>query len=192
MGLTKKKTTKPKCLLLDANIIIESYKLGIWERLVERLTIAIPSVIIQNEARFFAQKNTGVLAPINLSELINQGKIIELAADSSDLIALAQVFDQVFIQGIHPGEYEALSLLYAGKAEECFLCTGDKTTIWALALLGMSDRGVSLERVLSESGLQCKLSYWFEDHFFQKNINIGQQKRIQGDGLIPEKKKRKQ
>ncbi len=33
-----------KCVLLDANIIIESHKVGVWEKLVERVEIVVSIV----------------------------------------------------------------------------------------------------------------------------------------------------
>lgn len=187
MGLTKKKITKPKCLLLDANIVIEAYKLGIWDQLIERFSIAVPSIVVKNEALFYSKKDRGIPEPINLPDLIIQGKIVEIGADSNDLLTLDQNFDLAFKEGLDPGEREALAIIMCGKAAEYFLCTGDANAIQALALLGLSELGISLEKVLLSVGLERKLSFWFRDDFFIRNIRIGQKKKIQGEGIRSEK-----
>jgi len=181
--LTKKKTTKPKCLLLDANIVIEAFKLGAWDQLIERISIAVPSIVVKNEALFYSKKDRGIPEPINLPDLIIQGKIVEIEADSSDLLTLDLNFDLVFQEGLDPGEKEALALMWCGKADEYFLCTADANAIQALAILGLSESGISFERALLSVGLERKLSSWFRDDFFIRNIRIGQKKKIQGEGI---------
>ena len=37
-----------KCVLLDANIIIESHKVGVWEKLIDRVEIVVSSIVAYN------------------------------------------------------------------------------------------------------------------------------------------------
>ena len=77
--MTKKGTTL-KCVLLDANIIIEAYKLGIWEELIERVEFTVSSIVANDEVLFFSKQENKIPTPINLRSLIEEGKINELSA----------------------------------------------------------------------------------------------------------------
>lgn len=186
MVLTKTKTTKLKCLLLDADVVIEAYEIEVWEELISRIKVAVPSVVSHDEALFYSEKAAAIPPAIDLPHLAKQGRIYELTASSDDLEAVRAVFDLAFIEGLHAGETEALALLLSGKAEDCLFCTGDRLAIQALALLGLADRGISLEEVLTRIGLQRALRFQYGEDFFKRNIRIGQQRRITGDGLARE------
>ncbi|MCL0074327.1 hypothetical protein M1O17_03965 [Dehalococcoidia bacterium] len=177
------KIIKPKCLLLDANIIIKAYELEIWLPLILRVDTVVPSTVVANEALFYTRKTGGIPEEINLRTLIGEGRITEKVATIDELNDLYHLFDRVFIEGLHIGESEALALLYAGKVPEVYFCTGDAIAIKALAMLRMSDRGIAMEEVLGAFGLQRKLEKQYTTAFFQENIKRGQENLITGQGL---------
>jgi hypothetical protein len=41
-----------KCVLLDAYIIIESHKVGVWEKLIDRVEIVVSSIVAHKESHF--------------------------------------------------------------------------------------------------------------------------------------------
>lgn len=57
-----------KCVLLDACIIIEAYKIEIWDKLIERVEISVASSVVQKEALFY--KEGSIPKPIKLNDLI--------------------------------------------------------------------------------------------------------------------------
>lgn len=177
------KTTKPKCVLLDANIVIKAYELGIWQMLVQRCELILPSIVVHDEALFFRREIHGVPEEIDLRVLIEDGKITELSATVEELASLRTVFDRVFIEMLDPGEVEALALLKAGKALGASFCTGDAPAIQALAMIGMSARGISMGRLLESIGLTKRLKKQFTKRFFKENLRLGQQNRITDQGL---------
>jgi hypothetical protein len=177
------KTTKPKCLLLDANVIIKAYELGVWLSLIERVDVIVPSIVVVDEALFYTRKISGVPEEINLRILIDEGKITEMAATAEELSDLYRIFDRVFIEGLHPGESEALALLRAGKVLESRFCTGDAVAIKALAMIRMSDRGIAMEELLAKFGLQRRLEKQYTSAFFRENIKRGQENLVTGEGL---------
>ena len=65
----KMRIMKPKFVLFDANIIIEAYELGIWETLVERVEVYVPSIVVHDEARFVKYEIGRIPEEINLSAL---------------------------------------------------------------------------------------------------------------------------
>ncbi len=94
----------PKCVLLDANIIIEAYKMGVWEKLIEKVEIIVSSIVAHDEALFYSKKEGGVPEPINLKNLIEEGKIKEISASQEVIAEFLNKFDRVFVEGLHLGE----------------------------------------------------------------------------------------
>lgn len=177
------KTTKPRCVLLDADVVIEAHELGIWQTLIERSKVLLPSIVVHDEALFFRRDIGGIPEGINLPILVQAGKVIEVAATIEEIVALRALFDRVFIETLHDGEIEALALLKAGKALGSLFCTGDAHAIQALAMAGMPERGISLETLLRSIGLGRRLRKQFTEGFFKQNLRVGQVNRVTGQGL---------
>ena len=178
------RTTRLKCVLLDANVVIEAHSVGVWQKLLDRCQIMIPSIVVRNEVLFYSRETNGIHEDIYLPKLVQDGKVIELAATAEDLDSLYGTFDSVFVEGIDPGEAEALALLKSGKTPEACFCTGDAPAIRALAMLGMSQLGISMETLLKRLGFQRKLEhFWFTEEFFQENLTRGSINRVTGEGL---------
>lgn len=172
-----------KCVLLDANIIIEAYRLGIWEKLVENCEISVSSIVARDEALFWSRKEGGIPEEINLQILISGGKIKEFSASDTEMGTFLNKFDSVFVQGLHAGENEALALIMHGKIIDTFYCSADATAIQALAMIGCSELGISMEAMMKKSGITKRLRRHYTDKFFKDNIKIGRQNLITGQGL---------
>jgi len=173
-----------KCVLLDANIIIEAYKMGVWEKLIEKVEIIVSSIVAHDEALFYSKKEGGVPEPIKIKNLIEEGKIKEFSASQEEIAEFLNKFDRLFVEGLHIGESESLALIMNCKLDDTLFCSGDATAIQALAMIGFSDLGISFEILLKKTGLQKKLRKHFLEKFFKENINIGAQNLITGQGLI--------
>lgn len=74
MELKRERDTRPRLVLLDANIIIEAHTLGIWQGLVKNVDISVPSTIIHVEAKFFFSKREDRTI-IDLSSEVERGLI---------------------------------------------------------------------------------------------------------------------
>jgi len=172
---------KPKCVLLDANIIIETHNLGVWGVLVDTLELVVSSIVAREEALFYV--NGELPQAINLERLISEGKIAEIQATAEQIYSMIGYFDRNFIEGLHEGETEALALVKANSVGEALYCTGDAIAIQALAMLGHSETGISLESLLKQFGLQKQLDKQFTAKFFRTNIEFGRENRITGRGL---------
>ncbi len=172
-----------KCVLLDANIVIEAYKLGIWENLIEKVEIAVSSIVAHEESLFYSIQENKIPESINLKSLIDEGKIKELSATREKMANFLYQFDSVFVQGLHDGEVESLSLIMSGKAADLLFCSSDAVALKALAMIGHSDAGISMESLLRKTGLQRSLSKQFTDNFYKAQIDMGNQNFITGQGL---------
>lgn len=172
---------KPPLVLLDANVIIEAYEFGVWGTLVISFQLAIPSVVARHEAKYFDY--AGQRSQIDLSSSVNQGKIKVLEADATEIADLMDQFDPLFSESIDPGEQEALALMLANRCPEHSFCSADARPLQALAMLGMSDRGISFEDLLRRIGQNQSLDAHFTKALLERQIKEGQRRRIQGDGL---------
>lgn len=181
--MVMKKTTpaKQKCVLLDACIIIEAFNLGVWESLIERAEVLVSSIVAHEETLFHVKGR--LPEPINMKRLIAEGKVQEFAATASQMAGLRLCFDRRFVEGLHEGELEALALIHENLVGEALYSSGDANAIRALAMLGHSDRGISMERLLKTTGLQKTVAPQFGDSLFRRCIGEGKQSRITGEGL---------
>jgi len=114
-----------KCVLLDANVIIEAHKIGVWEKLVERVEIVVSSIVAHKESLFYSELEGGIPEPINLKRLIQDGKIKEISASSEEMADFSNYFDRVFLFGLDDGEIESLSLIKSGKLQDTLFCSSD-------------------------------------------------------------------
>lgn len=169
---------KSRLVFLDANIIIEAHRLNIWNHLVGQFEVVIPSFILDNEVRYFTSGRNGQKTSIDLSADEKAGKIKRETALPSDFQKLESNFKQVFVDGLDPGEKEALAILYSGRFEAHRFCTGDGAAIRALSVLSLQFQGVSFETLMTESGQKAKdFKRHFQEEFFKKNIAQGSVER---------------
>lgn len=171
---------KPNSVLLDANIVIEAHAVGIWGSLIRSYGIVVPSIVVHREAKYFRGPSRS--GGINLATAVSRSEIKEISATLEQLADLAAQFDSLFIESIDPGEHEALACML-DNSDGLQFCTADARPIQALAMLGMSAQGISFERLLGYIGLQPRLDEWFQQFFFDEQIEEGQRRRIQGDGF---------
>lgn len=164
-------------------IVITAHQEGIWLPLIEAFEIIVPSIIARDEVFFYSEKLRGIPKEINLPDLAADGKITELAATVEELRSLSDLFDTVFLEGLHEGESEALALLLSGKTKEAYFCSSDAKAIQALAMIGLSEQGVSFEELIKASGLRPLSDHHYSENFFKRNIKTGQENRITGTGM---------
>ena len=90
-------------------------------------------------------------------------------------------FDLAFGPTLDSGEIESLSIL--PKRNDLIFCTFDKAAIMALVLLRIAHRGISLERVLLECGLNRHLERKHSEKKFKYILKQAKQMRVMGQGL---------
>ena len=175
--------TKPKLLLLDADIVIGAHQYGVWESLLDAADIAVAETVARTEAQFYSKEAAGIPVEINLPRLIEEGRVTELSASLEDIASISSIFDGNNRVELHPGEMESLALLYSNNADGRLFCTADAVAIQAAAMLGMSEQAIALEKVLTNTGLQHSLSHQYTDEYFQRLIRKGQERRMMGEGV---------
>ena len=176
-----KKISKPRCVLLDACIIIEAHALGVWESLIEKVEIVVSSIVAHEEALFYIKGE--LPSALDLQTLIIEGKIKEIEATAPEMASLIGNFDASFADVLHPGEIEALALIQLQKTGDAMYCSCDGFALKALAMLGHAEKGISMEALLQSIGRSKNVKSQFSEKFFQEKIAQGQSNRVTRTGL---------
>ena len=167
-------------LLLDANVIIKLFELGIWSAAVEKCDFLIARTVVEHEAEFYFD-DEGQEA-IDLDDDIQNGRIQVVEVSADDLSSFLQRFDALYLERLDPGEAESLAYL-AGSNDPCLICSSDAIVFRVLAQLGLPEQGMSLEEILQSIGLGRTLPKQFTKAFRQQWTRRGQEEKIRGLGL---------
>jgi len=149
-----------KLIILDANVIIIAHKIGFWKQLISYYKIHIPATIIA-ESKYF-ENSFGQKININLSEELKNNSIFKIEASVQEMQLLYKNFKPNFVESIDDGEKEAC----------------------ALAIMELSEYGVSLEKVLKKAGINNKnIAKHFSEQAFKNHLGKGfQEKRLHKKG----------
>lgn len=175
MALRKRMMKKSKLVILDANVVINSHALKYWDPLTNRYEIYLPATVLHEEAFYFGGPHQE--QPILLQQAIERRIIQKLEASLDDDRHLQSLIIPNFVSRIDPGEREALALLKNPKFKDFYFCTGDALPIQLLSVLGLANRGISVEKLLQEIGITKKLERHFTDAWFKQQLTRGFQEK---------------
>ena len=166
-------------LLLDANIVIYLYELGIWDRFTELCEVTLASSVAFDEAQFWEDdEGEEHHFKLELKSDIDNGKI------KCVKVALQKCweFAQQFIYKIDRGEAESLAFLLSER-EEWLISSGDAVVFKVLGRLSRGHQGKSPEEILRQIGLSKELRWEYTKKFREKYTRMGEQDSITGTGL---------
>jgi hypothetical protein len=167
-------------LLLDANVVIYLFKLGIWQQVIERCDVHLARTIVESEAQFY-ETDDGHREYFNFQKHISNREITVFDVIPSDLNTLRNSFDPGYFEKLDPGETESLAYLL-NLDEKGWICSADKIVFRVLGNLYKEDYGISLEELLQAVGLGRPLPQQFTKMFREKWTREGSRERIQGMG----------
>lgn len=166
-------------VLLDADVLIDLHRFGIWKNILKKNKILIPSTDLRREVFYFID-GSGFKRNIDLMD--EAGKTFtEVSVTAEELITFRQKFDRFIQEELDPGETEALKVLQ--DRNDCYFCTCDKVAIKTIALLGKRDQGLSFESLLKSCGISKNLEQKHTEKYFMKYLDEGSILRIQRFGL---------
>ncbi len=169
---------KFKLLLLDTNIVIKLFELGLWQLFTERCDVYLGSVVIQ-ESDFFEDQN-GTIHQIDLSQEIGT-RITKFELLPSEVAKFRSQFDPSYLEKLDDGETESLAFLI-NSSEEYLICSADKIVYRILGNLKRREQGISLEEVLQQIGLGISLPRQFRKEFRLECSTEGFQDGLGGIG----------
>jgi hypothetical protein len=160
-----------KCLLLDANVVIKLFSLGLCDALVKQCEIHLSEIVV-TESNFF-EDSEGNRHDIDLAAHIRHGQIQIFSHKSSDLNKFRNSFDSIYLEKLDPGETESLVHLLSNEGEEFYLCSGDAIVFRVLGNLKITKKGVSLEEILDQFGWRRSLESCFTKNWRQQWSQTG-------------------
>ena len=171
---------KFKLLLLDANIVIHLFRIGIWDRVVEQCDVHLARTVL-NEAHFFLD-DQGQRCDFDLSPYAQAGSISVFDLEPSDLSAFRNQFDAIYIEQLDDGETESLAYLL-NSPQDFRICSADAIVFRVLGALHRRDQGISLEEVLQQIGSGRPLSRQFTKAFRDEWTRKGFEEGMRGIGV---------
>lgn len=173
-------TKKFSLLLLDADIVINLFKLGIWDQVVERCDIHLAKTV-EKEAHFYEDER-GQRHDFSLEKYSRQNKITVFDVSISELKAFLDHCDPTYLDKLDPGETESLVFLISSSSE-CKLASADKIVYRVLGNIDRSDQGISLEEILEIIGLGRALPDHLSKKYREKWTDKGFEERMRGIGV---------
>ena len=175
--------TKPRLVLLDSDVVITLHEIGVWANILSRYEVWMTETMVKHEVLYY-RDSSGEKISIDLMEHISCKNLYMHSVSAEQIARVLEYFDSEMCSCLHSGEIEALAVMdIKRKKEGLFFCTGDAKAVEALVLMGLREKGVSLEQLLSGAGLTKKIPLHFSEKRFRQLIDKASANRIQGLGL---------
>ena len=158
-------------IILDANVVIDAHKRGVWKALISQYQISLTEVIY-NEIKFY-EDDDDVRHEIDLRADVESGLIKVLSADAVAVATIHLKINSEYAKGVHAGELEAIALLLSGEYEDHRFCTGDAAAIKLLAVLDMGSYAISVEKLLDQIGCAKDMPWHYEEKYLKDKIAQG-------------------
>lgn len=160
-----------KLLILDANIVIHLFELGLWGAVLEKWEIHLASVVAFQEAEFYFDGSHAI--EIDLNPFIASGQLKVFETPAAKLQNFKSQFDSTYLERLDPGETESLVFLL-DSPEEFLISSADAIVFRILGNLSRSDQGISLEEILRKSGIsQANLKRQYTKAFREQKTTEG-------------------
>jgi hypothetical protein len=164
-----------KLWLLDADIMIDFLSLDVLDALAAHHEVFASSTVI-DEVKFFRKE--GIKHGIDFRcRYVASNIVRELSATPAETKEILLKLPQISCDTLDAGELESLVILYREK--DLIFCSCDAAAIRTLPFLDLSDRGISAESLMKDSGLPKKgLKPNHTDEYFVDNLRRGQEEKI--------------
>ncbi|MGC9454003.1 MAG: hypothetical protein ACP5HU_03990 [Phycisphaerae bacterium] len=172
-------TKKFRLLLLDACVVIELFKRGIWEDVLDRCEIHLARTVV-DEAHFY-EDDLGERHYFDLLEYEADGKIAVFDVPLTEIRNFLSRFGPSYMESLHDGEAESLAYLF-NSSEPCLICSADKIVYRVLGNTNKGEQGISLQEILEQVGLGRKLSKPFGKQYREYWTGKGMQEGLRDQG----------
>ena len=168
---------RSRSILLDANIVIELFRLGVWRAMVSRCEIMLAETVVA-ESRFHDTEDGR--RDIDWAMERSRGEVRFASLPAGRIHAYVSRFGPGYFEKLDPGEAESLALLEA--IDGSMICSADRIVWRVLGNTDRVDRGISLEELLRGNGLQKPLHARFSRAFRERWCREGVRERLMGRG----------
>lgn len=169
--------TRSRLVLLDTNVVLRLFELGIWQAVTQKYQIVLAQTII-DEAQFFVRDDQR--HEIDWAQILLSDAVEIRSATAGDIQKFCVRFDPNYLEKLDPGEAESLTLMQSdGHAS---ICSADKIVWRVLGNTGQAERGISLEELLQKIGFSKALPDRFSKQFREQWTKRGGTEQIMGLG----------
>lgn len=161
--------------LLDADVIIDLLGFDVFDKLVKIHEVHVASAVVGEVLHF---KRDGEKYSVDFRQTyVDPGRVKEVSASVEELGEIVKRLPPIKRDGLHPGELESIAILV--REEELTFCCCDAASIRILPLFDLSERGISTEALLRQSGLlKPGLQARHTEEYFRNNLRIGKQEHL--------------
>jgi hypothetical protein len=139
-----------RLVLLDADVVIELFRLGTWDRLVGAVRVTLAATVVA-EADHYYDLDTGAKKVIDLRAYVGDGRI---TVEDGDVMEMARIRNACSrCLELHVGELESMAII---TKRDCHFCTADGAAAKAMVLMDLGGLAISLEELLRRHGLPPK------------------------------------
>jgi hypothetical protein len=167
---------KFRLLLLDANVVIKLFEMGLWDRLLEQCEVCLSRTIAMTEAHFYEDED-GQRHDFDLASYEASGAIIVFDVSLAQDAELRKHFSPAYLERFDPGEREALARLVTSP-EPYMICSADSIVFKVLGFLNRAEQGLSLEEILQQTGFGRSMPWQFSKAFREKYTLEGFRDRL--------------
>lgn len=161
--------------ILDADVIIDLLGMDVFDKLAALHEIHAASAVI-DEVKHYWQGEIKVLVDFR-NKYIQMGLVEELSASADEISNVLSQLPPPKQDALDLGELESLAVLV--RDHNLIFCSRDAAAIRAMPFLDVTERGISVESLLSKSGLQRRdLKDFHTDEYLKNNLSIGQKDKI--------------
>jgi hypothetical protein len=153
-------------VLLDADVVIRLFELGLWDKLVERTRVTLAQTVYDQAAHYF-NPETQARKHIDLQPYRDENRIDIIDSDVTETAPILAKCGKHAL--LHEGELESIACVARPNTDALF-CTADGGAIRTMVLLDLNDRVVSLEELLRRTNLARSFDDRDSEQFSEKKL----------------------
>lgn len=164
-------TNRLRFLLLDANVVIELFRQGLWDRILECCDVHLSRTVATTEAHFY-EDDDGLRHDFDLGSYEMSGLVTVFDVSLDQDRQLTRCFAPAYLERFDPGERESLAHLVT-STWPYMICSADSIVFKVLGFLNRAEQGISLEEVLQQTGFGRQVAWQFSKAFRERNTQQG-------------------
>lgn len=159
-------------VILDANVVIDAHRLGVWKALVTQYKITVTNTIAA-EVQFYEGED-GTRYDIDLFKCEEEGIIEIIESEVGEIESVAKKLNPEYAKKVDPGELGAIALIHSGRlGDEFRFCTADGVAIKVMSALGIGSFAVPACKLLEAIGYKKPLPWRYGEEYFKAKLADG-------------------
>lgn len=169
--------TRPRLILLDTNVVVRLFELGIWDSVTKRFRIVLTEAVVE-ESQFYTRDGERIY--IDWEPILAGGAVEVRQVPLREIERFKSRFDATYLDRFDSGETEAMTLMQSER--ESSICSADAIVWRVLGNTHDGERGISLEELLQQAGHTKSLPDQFSKAFRERWTHKGSTERFMGRG----------